>query len=165
MRRSEPQTSAELARVTFTDLRTLQTFVDKGLHSIHVLGLNCDVLQVMLEDCSKIKLLEEQIQNGELQRYHEFQGVIQARHREQLFCKKSLQSICDRAERISRMVSFPVICELYVLCTCSYWHFVLLITFIITRLDRKYHCVTRQLYYEGAHRDFWKGGCPNSCPD
>ncbi|KAF8458674.1 hypothetical protein BGX38DRAFT_1152590 [Terfezia claveryi] len=104
LERLEPQISTDLARVTFTDLRTLQTFVDKGLHSIHVLDLNSEVLQVMLEDCEKIKLLESQMHNGEVQRYHEFQDVIQTRHREQLFCKKSLQSICDRAERISRMI-------------------------------------------------------------
>ena len=76
--------------------------MDKGLHSIHVLDLNCDVLQILLKDSEKLKLLEG---SGELQHYREFQDVLQGRHQEQVFCKKSLQSICGRAERISQMVS------------------------------------------------------------
>lgn len=102
-RAAKPVSTAEIALVTFRDLQDLQTFVDAGLHAIHVLELNCDVLGMMAVDMEKLRVMEWR-RNLHAARYLELADLIQLKLREQTFCKKGLQSICRRAEQISTMV-------------------------------------------------------------
>lgn len=89
---------------TFENLQTLQTLTDDILQAIHVLGLNCDVLKAIEIDCRKIQKLAGGDHEDAGLRSTQLFDMLEARFREHDFCKKSLESLCKRADRISQMV-------------------------------------------------------------
>lgn len=95
-------------RVTFEDLRQLHTVIDKAFEAIHALDLNCDVLAAMTNDCQKLKLFEGP--NADEVRYSNMEAALESWSREQLFFKKSLQSLCTRAQQISQVVRASQLC-------------------------------------------------------
>ena len=101
---SERQRSTlpQIERVTFEDLRQLHTVIDKAFEAIHALDLNCDVLAAMTNDCQKLKLFEGP--NADESRYSNMETALESWSREQLFFKKSLLSLCARAQQISQVV-------------------------------------------------------------
>lgn len=98
-------TFPQVERVTFEDLRRLHTLIDKACEAIHALDLNCDVFAAMTKDCQKLKLFEGP--NADESRYSNMEAALESWTREQLFFKKSLQSLCTRAQQISQVVRTP----------------------------------------------------------
>lgn len=96
-------TFPQIERVAFEDIRQLHTVIDKAFEAIHALELNCDVLAAMTNDCQRLKLFEGP--NADELRYSNMEAALESWSHEQLFFKKSLQSLCTRAQQISQVVS------------------------------------------------------------
>ena len=97
----------DTVNLQFSHLRDLQLFLDLGLHAKHTLELNCDVLKALGKDSEKLKTYDKSPASST--RYAEMGAMLEAQLREQQFNRKSLDSICRRAERISQMVGHTTI--------------------------------------------------------